>query len=152
MLSSIHANDSVGILFRALDLGMQNFMICSAVVGSVAQRIARRICPHCQEPYEPTVEEKALYESILGKLDVTLYHGVGCNLCANTGYLGRIGIYEILLLSEEIKRLLMSNLSYDEIRAQAIKEGMTPMMQDGMLKVKAGITTISEVLRNLYSL
>jgi type II secretory ATPase GspE/PulE/Tfp pilus assembly ATPase PilB-like protein len=152
VLSSIHANDAVGILFRALDLGMQNYMICSAVVGSIAQRIARRICPHCKEPYEPAVEEKALYESVLGKIEGKLYQGAGCNLCANTGYLGRVGIFEVLTLSEEIKRLLIGNLSYDEIRAQAIKEGMVPMMHEGMLKVKAGITTISEVLRNLYSL
>jgi general secretion pathway protein E len=152
VLSSIHANDAVGILFRTLDLGMQNFMLCSAVVGSVAQRIARRICPHCKEPYEPPVEEKAVYESVLGKLNGKLYRGAGCNLCANTGYMGRVGIFEVLTLSEEIKRLLIGNLSYDEIRAQAIKEGMVPMMHDGMLKVKEGITNISEVLRNLYSL
>jgi general secretion pathway protein E len=152
VLSSIHANDAVGILFRMLDLGMQNYMICSAVVGSVAQRIARRICPHCKEPYEPAVEEKALYESVLGKIDGKLYRGAGCNLCANTGYLGRVGIFEVLTLSEEIKRLLIGNLSYDEIRAQAIKEGMVPMMHDGMLKVKDGTTTVSELLRNLYSL
>jgi general secretion pathway protein E len=151
VLSSIHANDAIGILFRSLDLGVEDYLLCSALVGAVAQRITRHICPHCKEQYEPTVEEKAIYESVLGPQNNEFYRGAGCNLCANTGYLGRVGIFEVLPMTEEIKRLLIGGSSYNDIRAQAIKEGMVPMIRDGMLKVKDGITTISEVVRTLYS-
>jgi general secretion pathway protein E len=151
VLSSIHANDSIGVLFRMLDLGVEDYLLCSAMIGAVAQRIARHICPHCIEPYEPTVEEKAVYESVLGKNDKQFSRGAGCNLCANTGYLGRVGIFEVLPLSEEIKRMVIAGSSYNEIRDQAVKEGMVPMMHNGMLKVQEGITTISEVIRTLYA-
>ena len=103
------------------------------------------------EEYEPAVEEKAIYESVLGPAEGKFYRGAGCNLCANTGYLGRVGIFEVLQLSEEIKRLVIAGSSYNEIRDQALKEGMVSMIKEGMLKVKDGITTISEIVRTLYS-
>jgi len=151
VFSSIHANDAIGVLFRILELGVEDFLLCSALVGTIAQRIARHICPHCTEEYEPTVEEKAVYESVLGPPEGKFYRGAGCNLCANTGYLGRVGIFEVLPLSEEIKRLVIAGSSYNEIRDQALKEGMVPMIKEGMLKVKDSITTISEIVRTLYS-
>ena len=151
VFSSIHANDAVGVLFRLLDLDVEKFVLCSALVGTLAQRIVRRICPHCRVPYEPTAEEVALYEKEIGRLPDKLYKGAGCNLCVDTGYLGRVALFELLVITESIKKLLLEGAAADEIREQAIKERMVPLMLDGMIKVRKGITTISEVLRHVYT-
>jgi len=151
VFSSVHANDAVGILFRLQDLGVESFLICSALVGTVAQRIVRRICPHCREAYEPPAEERMAYQEEMGELPDKFYKGAGCNLCGNTGFLGQCGIFELLTLSEKVKQLFLENATTTKIRAQAIKEGMEPLKHDAMLKVKEGITTIPEVLRNVYS-
>jgi type II secretory ATPase GspE/PulE/Tfp pilus assembly ATPase PilB-like protein len=150
VLSSIHANDAIGVLFRLIDLGIEPFYLGTALVCCISQRIVRRICPHCKEPYEPNVEEKVIYEREIGELTEPLYRGKGCNLCGDTGYMGRIGLFEVLSITEEIKRLTINGASTNEIRRQAIKEGMVPLMRDGMLKVKEGLTTASEVLRNVF--
>lgn len=152
VLSSIHANDAVGVMFRLLDLGVEPFFICSALVGTVAQRIARRVCPHCQAPYEPPLEERMAYQEEMGELPAQFYKGEGCNFCTGTGYHGQCGIFEVLTLTEECKRLFISGATASQIRAQAIRDGMVPLMQDGMLKVKEGITTVSEVLRTAFSI
>ena len=148
VFSSVHANDAIGVMFRLLDLGIEHFFICSSLIGTVAQRIVRRICPHCLAPYKPTIEEQVAYQEEMNEPPPKLYKGTGCNLCADTGYLGRIGIFEVLTLTEDLKQLLISGATPSQIRAQAINDGMIPLMHDGMLKVKNGITTISEVLRN----
>ncbi|MEA3459157.1 MAG: ATPase, T2SS/T4P/T4SS family [Chloroflexota bacterium] len=150
VLSSVHANDAVGVLFRLMDLGVEPFLITSAVVGIVAQRLVRRVCPHCRVLREAPEEERLIYEDEMGEKRAKFYYGTGCNFCANTGYLGRIGVYEIMVMSEEIRRLVLRGASADEIKAQAIKEGMVPMWRDGMLKVKEGLTTPREVLRNVF--
>jgi general secretion pathway protein E len=153
VFSSIHANDSVGIMFRLQDLGVEVFLICSALVGTVAQRILRRICLHCQEPYEPPLEERMAYQEEMGEeLPAQFYKGAGCSFCANTGYLGRCGIYEVLTPTEEVKQLFISGSTAAQIRAQALKDGMVSLAHDGMLKVKEGMTTVSEVLRNVFSI
>lgn len=152
VFSSIHANDAVGIVFRLQDLGVEPFFICSALVGAIAQRIVRRICPHCRTPYEPPIDERMAYQEEMGELPAQFYKGEGCNLCASTGYLGRCGIFEVLTLTEEVKRLFIGGATTAEIRAQGIKEGMVSLAHDGMLKVREGITTVSEVLRNVFSI
>jgi general secretion pathway protein E len=152
VLSSIHANNAVGVIFRLLDLGVEPFLICSALAGTVAQRILRRICPHCRKPYEPAPEELAAYQQEIGEMPAHFYKGEGCNICVETGYLGRVAILEVLTVTEEIRRMLISGATADEIRKQAIKDGMVPLMHDGMLKVKDGITTVSEVLRSTFSI
>ncbi len=152
MMSSIHANDTAGVLFRLLDLKIEPFLIASSIIGIVAQRMVRRICPDCCQPIEaPTVEQMAYTQEIEEKQSKFLY-GTGCKSCAYTGYLGRIGIFEILTMSDTIRMMVINRTSSSEIRAQALKEGMVSMMNDGMHKVKAGITTPSEVLRSAYSL
>ncbi|MFP3975385.1 MAG: GspE/PulE family protein [Chloroflexota bacterium] len=151
VLSSIHANDAVGVLFRLMDLGVEPYLISSTLVGTITQRMVRRVCPRCRMPSEPSVEELAAYRAELGDERIAFYHGAGCNFCANTGYLGRTGVFEILDMSEEIRRLLLSHASADEIRGKAVSEGMMPMRHDGMLKVKEGITTQYEVMRNVLS-
>jgi type II secretory ATPase GspE/PulE/Tfp pilus assembly ATPase PilB-like protein len=152
VLSSIHANDAVGVLFRLIDLGVEPYLITSAMVGTVAQRMVRRICPHCSEPYQPSPEELAAYEAEMGPKHVSFLHGAGCNLCSGTGYLRRTGVFEVLPLSEESRRLLLKGVSGGEIKAQALMEGMIPIRRDGMLKVRDGITTPQEVLRNVFSI
>lgn len=150
VLSSVHANDAVGALFRLIDLGVEPFLITTAVIGIVAQRLVRRVCPHCRVPREVSEEERLAYEKEMGEKRTKFYYGAGCNFCALTGYYGRMGVFEILVMSEDLRRLLLSGASSDVIKAQAIKEGMVPMWRDGMLKVKEGLTTPYEVLRNVF--
>jgi general secretion pathway protein E len=151
VFSSIHANDAVGVMLRLQDLGVEPFFICSALVGTVAQRIVRRICPHCRVPYEPSVEERIAYQEEMGELPTQFYKGTKCNLCAGTGYLGRCGVFEILTPTEEVKQLFLSGATTAQIRAQAIKDGMVTLKHDGMVKVREGITTVSEVLSSVLS-
>jgi len=152
VLSSIHANDAVGVLFRLIDLGIEPYLISSTLVGIVAQRMVRRICTHCRAPCQPSVEEQIAYEEEMKQQPTTFHSGAGCNLCANTGYRGRTGLFELMVMSEEIRRMLLSNASAGDIRAQALREGMVTMKRDGMLKVKEGITSVNEVLRSVFSI
>jgi general secretion pathway protein E len=152
VLSSIHANDAVGILFRLIDLGVEPFLISSALVGVVSQRLVRCVCPHCRTLSDVPPEEQTVYEEELGEMPEQLYYGAGCNFCANTGYAGRTGVFEVLVLSQELRSLLLKGASSQEMKAQAISEGMITMRQAGMLKVREGITTPHEVIRNVFSI
>ncbi len=151
MLSSIHASDTAGVLSRLLDLGVEPFLIASSVIGVVAQRMVRRICPDCSHPIEAPVVEQMAYEKEVGEKQAKFLYGTGCKSCVYTGYLGRTGLFEILTMSDTLKEMLCNQASSSNIRAQALQEGMVCMMNDGMRKVKAGITTPSEVLRSTYS-
>ena len=150
VLSSVHANDSVSTLFRLMDLGIESWLISATMVGVVAQRMVRCVCPHCRVSYEPSPEELAAYESEMGEEKITFYKGKGCNLCNNTGYLGRNGVFEVLQLSKDIRQMLVDGASAGEVRAQALNEGLVTMHRDGMQKVKQGITTPAEVLRSVF--
>ena len=152
VLSSIHANDAVGVLFRLIDLGVEPFLITSALVGVVSQRMVRKLCPHCLIDTEPWVDEAAAYLEELGEPLENVRRGGGCNFCANTGYCGRTGVFEVLLLDEDIRRLLLKGASTAEIRAEALRKGMVTMRRDGMIKVREGITSPHEVMRNIYSI
>lgn len=152
VLSSIHANDAVSVLFRLIDLGVEPYLISSTLVAIVAQRMVRRICSHCRAPSQPSIEEQVAYEEEMKEQSTTFYSGAGCNLCANTGYRGRTGLFELLVMSEKIRRMLLSNTSAGDIKAEALKEGMVTMKRDGMLKVKEGITSVSEVLHSVFSI
>jgi general secretion pathway protein E len=152
VLSSIHANDAVGVLFRLTDLEVETSSISSTIIGIVSQRMVRRICTNCRSVYQPSGEEHEAFDQELKEKGIRLYHGTGCNLCAGTGYRGRTGIFELLAMSESIRKLLRSRASASEIKAQAVAEGMVTMKQDGILKVKEGITTLSEVLRSVFSI
>ena len=150
VLSSIHANDAVGVIFRLLDLGIEPFLVCSALIGVVAQRMARRVCPYCAVEKEASLMEQLSYKQQTGEERVKFLYGAGCELCSHTGYRGRIGIFEVLPLSDKIRMQILNRASTSEIRAEAIQEGMVPLLKDGMLKAKAGITTPAEVLRAAY--
>jgi general secretion pathway protein E len=152
VLSSIHANDAVGVLFRLMDLDAETVSISSTLIAIASQRMVRRICSNCRAPYQPSEEELEAFNKEMGNQTVTFFHGMGCNLCANTGYRGRTGIFEFLVMSEAIRKMLRDRADAGEIRAQAIAEGMVMMKKDGMFKVKEGITSISEVTRSVFSI
>jgi len=152
VLSSVHANDAVATILRMVDLGVESFLITSAVIGIVAQRMVRRVCPYCSRPTEVTDDEREAYEKELNEKRSEFIVGAGCTFCANTGYLGRNGIFEVMLMTETIKRMVLSGTGSGEIRDQAYEEGMRSLWHDGMLKVKAGITTPGEIIRNVFSI
>lgn len=152
LLASIHANDTVGVLFRLVDLGIEPFLVASALVGIIAQRMLRRVCTHCQHKVSVSAAEEQAYYKEMREERKTFVYGVGCNRCSGTGYLGRLAVFEILRLSHEIRRLVSSGASSAEIRAKALEEGMVSMQRDGMAKVKAGVATPSDVLKNIFSL
>jgi general secretion pathway protein E len=151
MLSSVHASDAAGVLSRLLDLGIEPFLIASAVLGVIAQRMVRRICLDCSHLIEVPLVEQMAYEKEMGEKRTEFFYGTGCKSCAYTGYLGRTGLFEIMSMTDSIRALITSRAPASQIRAQSVKEGMVTMMTDGMRKVKAGITTPSEVLRTAYS-
>ncbi len=151
VLSSVHANDTVSVIYRMVDLGVEPFLLSSAVVGIVAQRMVRRVCSYCSRPTPVSPDEQLAYEQELNEKQSEFIVGAGCSFCANTGYLGRTGIFEVMVMSESIKRMILSGAGPDDIRVQAYKEGMVSLWHDGMIKVKMGITTPYEVIRNVFS-
>jgi len=151
VLSTLHTNSSSGALPRLLDMGIEPFLIASSMNIAMAQRLCRKICSKCKEKIK---DDKIMIEEIkkeLGNLyptkGATLFKGTGCSECNNTGYSGRVGIFEVLQVSEKISQLILSRSSAGDIEKQAIAEGMIKMKQDGYLKVAEGLTTIEEVLR-----
>ena len=151
VLSSIHANDAVGVVLRLVDLGVEPFLVSSALIGVVAQRMVRRLCPHCARLVEASADEGLIYSEGTGEERKEFLYGAGCKVCANSGYRGRTGIFELFCTSDQIKTLLAKSATANELRKQAIREGMVTLLQDGMLKVKNNITTPTEVIRNAYS-
>jgi general secretion pathway protein E len=150
MLSSIHANDTASVISRLVDLKVEPFLVASAIIGVVAQRMVRCICPDCGRLIEAPLVEQMAYERELGEKQTRFMYGTGCKSCAYAGYLKRTGIFEILNMSDAIGGMVCNQASSGVIRAQALQEGMASMMNDGMRKVKDGITTPAEVLRNAY--
>lgn len=154
VLSSIHTNDAATTLPRLLDMGIQSFLVASTVNVALAQRLLRSICKNCITSFETTPEElkKRVPEEIVekifrGKDRLVLYKGQGCDVCQHTGYLGRIGVFEVLEINDEIRELIIKNAAADTIKNQAIKNGMTTMFDDALQKVLNGRTTVEEMLR-----
>jgi type IV pilus assembly protein PilB len=152
VLSSVHATDSVSALHRFLDMGIESFLIASSVLGVVSQRLVRKICPSCRVPYKPGAEERAFYLESGGRPKTKFWHGEGCNFCAGTGYSDRIGVYELLQVTPEIRRLVVGWATQDELRRMAVKQGMRTLREEGANLVANDVTTISEVLRSIYAL
>jgi general secretion pathway protein E len=150
VLSSIHANDATGVIFRLLDLGIEPFLVSSSVIGVVAQRMARKVCPDCAVEREGTLMEQLAYHNETGEHRSRFRYGKGCDRCARTGYRGRIGMFEVLPISDKLRMMILKGAATSEVRVQAMEDGMIPLMKDGMLKVREGITTPAEVLRNAY--
>ena len=146
VLSTLHANTAVGAISRLSDMGMDSFLITSSLVGVVAQRLVRKICPLCKASYEASIGEKKALGYDIDK-NLTLYKGEGCNKCNNTGYKGRLGIYEMIQATKPIKDLIDQGAKEDEIMKKANKLGMITMRQDAANKAIDGLTTVEEMIR-----
>ncbi len=157
VLSSLHTNDATTTLPRLIDMGIEPFLISSTVNIALGQRLVRRIHPRCIESYKPTDDE---FGQITGLFDeqgrqkfekqrkgIRLYRGKGCDLCHGTGYEGRLGIFEVLEINEDIRKMIMQRANSEEIRKVAVEQGMTTMFNDGIQKALKGMTTIEEILR-----
>ncbi len=152
VLSSVHANDTTGSLFRLIDLGVEPFLLSSALIGIIAQRMVRRVCPHCYRKVTAPLVEQMAYQKEMGEARTEFLYGEGCAECVHTGYHGRTAIFEILTITDNIRRMVVGGSSNTDIRAAALNEGLVPIARYGMMKVKAGITTPFEVLRNAYTI
>jgi general secretion pathway protein E len=152
VLSTLHTNDAPSSITRLLDLGAPAYLLNSSLIGVMAQRLVRTLCPHCKEkaPFHRE-EDVALWNSVLAPFKASppefVYRPVGCLECRNTGYLGRVGIYEIMQISRDIKRLIIAQTDIPTLTAAAYKGGMRPLRVSGATKVAAGITTFEEVLK-----
>lgn len=153
VFSTLHTNTAATAIPRLIDLGAETFLISSVLVASIAQRITRKICPHCKIQYKPPKEVQELVSTALfGKItdqtkDISLFKGTGCTACDSTGYYGRIGIYEVLTITPAINKLILQHAPASEIQNQAVHDGMITMRQDGFIKMLAGQTTLEEVVR-----
>jgi general secretion pathway protein E len=145
VFSTLHTNDASGAVTRLLDMGIESFLVSSSLVGVLAQRLVRVICQRCKRPF--TTEEKILQQMGVDKMDFTVFRGKGCEECRYTGYIGRTGIFELMVINDEIKRLILDKVSVDIIRQKAMAYGMQTLRECGWQKVKEGITTTEEVLR-----
>jgi len=151
VLSSLHATDAVGAIYRFLEMGIEPFMVASSVIGVIAQRLVRRLCDHCPIGYEPTPEELEWYRAA-GGVGTTFRRGMGCAYCSHTGFHDRIGLFEVLRVTDPVKRLLVKDAPPEAIRTQALQEGMSTLREAGLAKINQGITTISEVMRSIHVL
>jgi type IV pilus assembly protein PilB len=152
VLSSLHATDTAAAVHRFLDMGIEAFLVASSAVGFVGQRLVRRICRSCVIPYQPTDEELTFYVESGGDPETSKFVvGEGCNFCSGSGYQDRIGVYELLRVTPEIKRLIVGWATQEEIRRMAISQGMRTLLTEGLSLVASGVTTISEVVRVIYS-
>lgn len=152
VLSTIHATDATSALHRFLDMGIESFLLASSMLAVVGQRLIRRNCTECLAPYEPAAEDLAFYERAGGKPKDEFIRGTGCAVCSDTGYVGRIGVYEVLRITDEMRDLVVRNAPVDEIRKLAIDQGMVPLRDQALRLVADDVTTIAEVMRTIYIL
>jgi general secretion pathway protein E len=146
VFSTLHTNDAPSAITRLLDIGVENFLLSSTIRGILAQRLVRVICPFCKE-IDPTAQHTGEFRALGIDNHAVLYRGGGCEKCSRTGYLGRMGIFELLLVTDEIRKMIIQKADANEIRALARQEGMRILLEDGIQKVIAGRTTLGEVLR-----
>jgi len=153
VLCSLHAADAVGAIHRFLDMGIEPFLVTSAVIGVVAQRLVRLICPRCKAPSEPRVDEIEFYRAVRGESwgpQGPVYAGEGCPRCGKTGFYERSGVFETLEMNDRIRELIVGHATHGDLRNAAIEGGMRTLQQAGCDAVDAGRTTIAEVMRTVY--
>lgn len=151
VLSTLHTNDASGAISRLVEMGVEPFLVASSVIGVLAQRLARTICPNCKEPYEPTPEAVRRFGlSMYSDSKFHFYRGRGCDNCKMTGYRGRTGIHEILTITDRLRALILRRSSTAELKQAALEEGMRTMQDDGLAKVLSGVTSMEECLRVVY--
>jgi type IV pilus assembly protein PilB len=152
VLSTLHTNDAPSAVTRMVDMGVEPFLISASVIGVLAQRLGRQICQNCKEPYKPPAE--ALHRvgfKVDDMEDVVFYRGRGCEQCRHTGYRGRTGIFELMMLNEEIQDLIVKRAPLSEVRSAALANGMKALKIDGFQKVLEGMTTVEEVMRVVFT-
>jgi type IV pilus assembly protein PilB len=153
VFSTLHTNDAAGALPRLLDMGAEPFLLASSMTAIVAQRVARRICDNCKTEYQPPPEAVRDIQNVLGDLlhkkpeEIKLYKGKSCSVCNDTGYSGRIGIFEVISITDKLGKMILERQPATAIEEQAVGEGMITMKQDGFMKALEGVTTIEEILR-----
>ncbi|MFQ5598343.1 MAG: type II secretion system ATPase GspE [Nitrospiria bacterium] len=146
VFSTLHTNDAAGAITRLLDMGIEPFLVSSSVIAIIAQRLVRKICRECRVSYRPT-EEECLKLGVKFNPNRPFFKGKGCPHCLNTGFKGRSGIYELLLMDDALRKMVLSKVDSTQIKAKAIRNGMLTLRQDGAMRVMAGLTTTEEVLR-----
>ena len=147
VLSTLHTNGAPAAIMRLMDMGIEPFLINASVTGIVAQRLARKICMHCRIEVTPTAQEIKILEQLPGKAITTIFAGKGCSLCFNLGYKGRIGIFELLVMNNTLRSLIVQNPFFDAINAQALESGMQTLLYDATQKLVDGIITLQELMR-----
>lgn len=148
VFSTVHANDAPGTITRLLDIGIAPFLVGSCLNLVMAQRLVRRICENCKEEYTSTPEEMALVGLDPGQVKGALYHGKGCTECRNTGYKGRLAIFEMIPMARELRKLVFESANEDDIRQSALENGMVTLREAGLARVLDGTTSVEEVLRS----
>ena len=146
VFSTLHTNDAPSAIARLVDMGAEDYLLASSILGVLAQRLVRVICPECREPQPFEPGSLGNLGSELGDQD-QVFQGKGCKDCGNTGYRGRLGIFEFMLMEDSIRRLTLTNADATQVRRTAVENGMITLRQDGFQKIKQGVTTVSEVLR-----
>jgi len=149
VLSTVHTNDAPSTVNRLLDMGVEDYLLTSTVIGILAQRLVRTLCPQCKEPYTalPELVEQMSLRKFSRERDITLWHARGCTHCSNTGYMGRVSIMEMLPMTDSLRSLVMKHATATDLRAEAVRGGMLTMYEDGVRKALKGVTTFEEVLR-----
>ena len=151
VLSTLHTNDAPAAITRLLDLGVPPYLINGTLLGVMAQRLVRTLCPHCRKAVSPRTEDEGMWHALVSPFKAAMpkqvQHSVGCLECRRTGYLGRVGLYEIMVMSPELKKLVTDTTDIARLREQAYREGMKPLRISGAMKVAAGQTTLDEIVR-----
>jgi general secretion pathway protein E len=150
VFSTVHTNDAAGAITRLVDMGVEPFLVASSLMGCMAQRLVRLLCKECREAYLPTPEELKeiglTSQAVRAATGGMIYRPVGCDACNGTGYHGRLGIYELMILDDEIRQLVLKNVDSGTIKKQAVLKGMRTLIEDGARKVVSGQTSVAEVL------
>jgi general secretion pathway protein E len=144
VLATLHTNDAPGAVTRLVDMGIEPYLLSSTLVGALAQRLVRKLCPECRQPYEPDATERGAFGTDAPE---RLYKPVGCGACNFTGFKGRTGIYELLTVDEPLRKLIHDSGAERDIRDQAVAGGMLRLREDGLRWVRSGVTSLDEVLR-----
>ena len=151
VLSSLHATDAVSALHRLLDMGIESFLVASSITAVISQRLLRRVCDNCRESYDPPPQELAFLQAMGGHLpEGGFVRGTGCNFCSQTGYLERIGVYEMMPVTDAIRELIIAHASHEDVRKLARFEGMRTLQEEAIRLVESGVTDLTEVLRCIY--
>jgi type IV pilus assembly protein PilB len=150
VLSSLHATDTASALHRLIDMGIETFLVASSVTAVLSQRLLRRVCVYCAKPHSPSVDEAAFLRTVGDAPSSGFMRGTGCNFCAETGYLERIGIYELMPVTDGIRELIVERAAHDELRKLSRAQGMSTLLQEALRLVGEGTTTVGEVMRAIY--